>query len=216
MEGVIRLLLVENDETKTLTLIDTVINKQNVNQHTFFSSRLMMYAIRYNRVKCAKKLLDIGAIITSQDIMEALAVRNHECLSLFLCHDQSAELPLNVTVSVWIKTCKPLLVEENVNNQSDAAIALLKDIRKCANRARSVALTLICIRRFHPRVHPLSIIGMDVVRMIAKMCYSNGLYEWRSWKEDPTAKIRAKRYRAKKRMKKRKIARSFLIDCLVK
>lgn len=75
---------------------------------------------------------------------------------------------------------------------------LLQVYRKCAERARSAAITLLCIKKFHPEHWLLRFTNKDVLRLIAKLVWASGTLEWRKWREDKQKKTKKKKAKMKK------------------
>lgn len=142
------------------------------------------------KFECVKKLIELGAT-------EKLDIALVNALSPgFLYKDQQqrdcAKLLLSIGIKVpLVKSVKPQFFRSR--ERYNYMVVLVKDIRIGMQRAYNAALTLLMCKRFHPKEGVLCFLNMDATRLIARMIYESGMFDWKTWRNKRQSPEKRKR-----------------------
>lgn len=167
----------KDDDATTLDLINVIAKSGTWCMCcSFWTWKLK--CIEQGKARCLQKLVQMHpGNSLNYHLLKTIAPRlwveskdRTECISVLLA--AGAKLPKEQDVR---KDC-------HLRELRNAALVLLKDVRIGFNRAQKAALTLLMIKRFHPLEGVLQCVNMDVMRLIARMVYASGAFDWKTWR----------------------------------
>ena len=174
----------------TLSLFNAYVKQNEMLTLSFFAAVQRSVAVE-GKAKCLKRLLEFtdGADV-DRVMFQIVVYGTHR-------HQHVDTMPIiGILLSVGAKLPTEAAVREHFvhgREELNKTVVFLRDIRIGFNRAQKAALTLLMIKRFHPLEGMLRHVNMDVMRLIARMVYASGAYEWKMWRNKRVVVSRKRR-----------------------